>query len=122
MLTLRRAEGAKSKTSCLSNYRFGPFRLNASTPVAPNRTLGFAFLQSTQLGFRPHDNITNWFELIFLLLISLTKMELVGAFYYGIEIRQACSPLIQLFFGFASDIDQTNINLDNNRDGNWLSS
>ena len=27
-------------------------------------------------------------------------------------IRQACSPLIQLFFGFASDIDQTNINRD----------
>ena len=26
--------------------------------------------------------------------------------------RQACSPLIQLFFGFASDIDQTNINRD----------
>ena len=34
--------------------------------------------------------------------------------------RQACSPLIQLFFGFASDIDQTNINRDI-RDGNWLS-
>ena len=30
-------------------------------------------------------------------------------------LRQACSPLIQLFFGFASessDIDQTNINRD----------
>ena len=25
------------------------------------------------------------------------------------DFRQACSPLIQLFFGFASDIDQTNI-------------
>ena len=37
-----------------------------------------------------------------------------------IEIRQACSPLIQLFFGFASDIDQTNINRDI-RDGNWQS-
>ena len=36
------------------------------------------------------------------------------------ENRQACSPLIQLFFGFASDIDQTNINRDI-RDGNWLS-
>ena len=35
--------------------------------------------------------------------------------------RQACSPLIQLFFGFASDIDQTNINGDI-RDSNWLSS
>ena len=35
--------------------------------------------------------------------------------------RQACSPLIQLFFGFASDIDQTNIDRDI-RDGNWLSS
>ena len=35
--------------------------------------------------------------------------------------RQACSPLIQLSFGFASDIDQTNINRDI-RDGNWLSS
>ena len=35
--------------------------------------------------------------------------------------RQACSPLIQLFFGFASDIDQTNIRRDI-RDGNWLSS
>ena len=35
-------------------------------------------------------------------------------------LRQACSPLIQLFFGFASDIDQTNINRDI-RDGNWLS-
>ena len=34
--------------------------------------------------------------------------------------RQACLPLIQLFFGFASDIDQTNINRDI-RDGNWLS-
>ena len=34
--------------------------------------------------------------------------------------RQACSPLIQLFFGFTSDIDQTNINRDI-RDGNWLS-
>ena len=34
--------------------------------------------------------------------------------------RQACSPLIQLFFGFASDIDQTNINRDI-RNGNWLS-
>ena len=34
--------------------------------------------------------------------------------------RQACSPLIQLFFGFASDIDQTNISRDI-RDGNWLS-
>ena len=34
--------------------------------------------------------------------------------------RQACSPLIQLFFGFASDIHQTNINRDI-RDGNWLS-
>ena len=33
--------------------------------------------------------------------------------------RQACSPLIQLFFGFASDIDQRNINTDI-RDGNWL--
>ena len=29
-----------------------------------------------------------------------------------IKDRQACSPLIQLFFGFASDIDQTNINRD----------
>ena len=36
------------------------------------------------------------------------------------NIRQACSPLIQLFFGFASDIDQTNKNRDI-RDGNWLS-
>ena len=36
------------------------------------------------------------------------------------KARQACSPLIQLFFGFASDIDQTNINRDI-RDGNWLS-
>ena len=35
-------------------------------------------------------------------------------------IRQACSPLIQLFFGFASDIDQKKINRDI-RDGNWLS-
>ena len=35
--------------------------------------------------------------------------------------RQACSPLIQLFFGFASDIYQTNINRDI-KDGNWLSS
>ena len=35
-------------------------------------------------------------------------------------IRQACSPLIQLFFGFASVIDQTNIYRDI-RDGNWLS-
>ena len=35
--------------------------------------------------------------------------------------RQACSPLIQLFFGFSSGIDQTNINRDI-RDGNWLSS
>ena len=34
--------------------------------------------------------------------------------------RQACSPLIQLFFGFASDIDQINRNRDI-RDGNWLS-
>ena len=68
MLTLGRAGGAKSKTSCLSNYRFGPFRLNASTPVARNGTLGFAFLQSTQLGCRPHDNITNWFELIFVVV------------------------------------------------------
>ena len=34
--------------------------------------------------------------------------------------RQACSPLIQLFFVFASDIDQTNINRDI-RDGDWLS-
>ena len=34
--------------------------------------------------------------------------------------RQACSPLIQLFFRFASDIDHTNINIDI-RDGNWLS-
>ena len=34
--------------------------------------------------------------------------------------RQTCSPLIQLFFGFASDIDQTSINRDI-RDGNWLS-
>ena len=34
--------------------------------------------------------------------------------------RQACSPLIQLFFEFSSDIDQTNINSDI-RDGNWLS-
>ena len=34
--------------------------------------------------------------------------------------RQACSPLIQLFFGFASDVDQTNINRDI-RDGSWLS-
>ena len=33
---------------------------------------------------------------------------------------QACSPLIQLFFGFVSDIDQTNISRDI-RDGNWLS-
>ena len=31
-----------------------------------------------------------------------------------------CSPLIQLFFGFASDIEQTNINREI-RDGNWLS-
>ena len=36
------------------------------------------------------------------------------------KIRQACSPLNQLFFGFASDIDQTNVNRDI-RDGNWLS-
>ena len=41
-------------------------------------------------------------------------------FRWLIPIRQACSPLIQLFFGFASDIDQTNINRDI-RDGNWLS-
>ena len=40
-----------------------------------------------------------------------------------VTVRQACSPLIQLFFGFASewDIDQTNTNRDI-RDGNWLSS
>ena len=38
-----------------------------------------------------------------------------------VQYRQACSPLIQLFFGFASDIDQTNINRDI-RDGDWLSS
>ena len=37
-----------------------------------------------------------------------------------LQTRQACSPLIQWFFGFASDIDQTNINRDI-RDGNWLS-
>ena len=34
--------------------------------------------------------------------------------------RQACLPLIQMFFGFASDIDQTNTYRDI-RDGNWLS-
>ena len=37
-----------------------------------------------------------------------------------VRCRQACSPLIQLFYGLASDIDQTNINRDI-RDGNWLS-
>ena len=42
-----------------------------------------------------------------------------GLVYVG-GYRQACSPLIQLFFGFGSDIDQTNINRDI-RDGNWLS-
>ena len=36
------------------------------------------------------------------------------------QARQACSPLIQLFFGFASDVDQTNTNRDI-RDGYWLS-
>ena len=36
-------------------------------------------------------------------------------------LRQACSPLIQFFLGFASDINQTNINRDM-RDGDWLSS
>ena len=82
MLTLRRAEGAKSKTSCLSNYRFGPFRLNASTSVARNGTLGFAFLQSTQLGCRPHDNITNWFELIFFCCL---KAGLHKLWYPGIR-------------------------------------
>ena len=35
-------------------------------------------------------------------------------------LRQACSPLIQFFLGFASDINQTNINRDIG-DGNWLS-
>ena len=40
---------------------------------------------------------------------------------FGVASRQACSPLIQLFFGFASDINQTNINR-HIRDGNWLSS
>ena len=37
-----------------------------------------------------------------------------------IIFRQACSPLIRLFFGFVSDIDQTNI-IKDIRDGNWLS-
>ena len=40
--------------------------------------------------------------------------------YFRVWAKQACSPLIQLFFGFASDIDQTNTYRDN-RDGNWLS-
>ena len=40
--------------------------------------------------------------------------------YLLILSRQAWRPLIQLFFGFASDIDQTNIYRDI-RDGNWLS-
>ena len=37
------------------------------------------------------------------------------------SLRQACSPLMQLFFGVASDINPTNIYRDI-RDGNWLSS
>ena len=48
-------------------------------------------------------------------MLSLLLVDLIERQY-----RQACSPLIQLFFGFASDIDQTNINRDI-RDGNWLS-
>ena len=43
-----------------------------------------------------------------------------GILQDGVPFRQACSPLIQLFFGFASDIDQTNTYRDI-RDGNWLS-
>ena len=51
----------------------------------------------------------------------LVNCQLAGqkVSFRGIS-RQACSPLIQLFFGFASDIDQTYINR-NIRDGNWLS-
>ena len=51
-----------------------------------------------------------------LIMINMVAIKLIS---WGL-VRQACSPLVQLFFGFASDIDQTNINRDI-RDGNWLS-
>ena len=54
------------------------------------------------------------------MVIIVTKVVIVKMVMV-VTIRQACSPLIQLFFGFASDIDQTNISRDI-RDGNWLSS
>ena len=53
------------------------------------------------------------------LMISLPPFS-DGILQDGVPFRQACSPLIQLFFGFASDIDQTNTYRDI-RDGNWLS-
>ena len=53
------------------------------------------------------------------MVIIVTKVFMVKMVMV-VAIRQACSPLIQLFFGFASNIDQTNINRDI-RDGNWLS-
>ena len=55
------------------------------------------------------------------LLIHLRGRSSITYYKFGVPSRQACSPLIQLFFGFASDIDQTNVNRDI-RDGNWLSS
>ena len=48
-----------------------------------------------------------------------TSKQLFDNIKYS-ECRQACLPLTQFFFGFASDIDQTNIKRDI-RDGNWLS-
>ena len=59
--------------------------------MARNGTLGFAFLQSTQPGCRPYDNITNWFELIFVVVfrggvIFFSLLISVGAFHYEVEI------------------------------------
>ena len=58
-------------------------------------------------------------------MMGVTKIIIPLRFrYLGLAFedsnRQACSPLIQLFFGFASDVDQTNIYRDI-RDGSWLS-
>ena len=47
-------------------------------------------------------------------------MDYDGKCNTALATRQACSPLIQLFFGFDSDFDKTNINRDI-RYGNWLS-
>ena len=75
-----------------------------------------------EIDSRPNckKNKSGFFTQIFDILFLQKYLDLLRANPGILQTRQACSPLLQLFYGFASDIDQTNINRDI-RDGNWLS-